>query len=38
VPAGEPAAACPGLERVVVEKNGFRLGVFTVSDTHFHRD
>ncbi len=33
-PANLPAA-CPGLERVVVEKNGFRLGVFTVLGRNF---
>ena len=33
-PANLPAA-CPGLERVVVEKNGFRLGVFTVIGRNF---
>ncbi len=33
-PANLPAA-CPGAERVVVEKNGFRLGVFTVLGRNF---
>lgn len=33
-PANLPAL-CPGLERVVVEKNGFRLGVFTVLGRNF---
>ncbi len=33
-PANLPAV-CPGAERVVVEKNGFRLGVFTVLGRNF---